>query len=337
MAQWQNPYCRADLADTGEYPRKTLVQVSPDLFDHGADPAPDPAVFVTDGAWARAEGGPAVDGRTNHLYARGRNLSARAAVDIKIRLHCTPANLVLWPRRPDGLGWEQNPLTTGDGRQIQYADARAQGRFVTGEPFELVAAAGTDYSLVGWLESEAAPNPVPDPTDIAEVAGYFRRHPDAAAFHLPAAPRPAEPAAGWQARLGFYQGTVARQLLFSIAVLNGRAGDAFRIGSDGGEGEQPVPPLSRTWTITREPETTFDYRTQVPAGWTADIVLDYLPAVAGDGVPEGFGTTVTAYCVVEDGDPAAEYAVPLTGAGRTAPPDLGGGVAVPVGAVRYRV
>jgi hypothetical protein len=338
MPQWQSIYTRAGLADTGEYPRAVTAPASPDLVAHGTKKADDPSGLITEQAWGEYIGGQVEPDELNYLYVRGRNLSAKAVADARVRLYAVPASLVLWPAWKDSSGalhgWKHAALKTPGGEVTQYVDVRAQGLFVTPQPFALHPE-NRDYCLVGWVETDTTPNPVPEPADIVDVARYFRNHPDTSAFYAPAAaPAPRGEPAGWSRSLSFYQGAVAREMFFALTVENGRSGALVRLGSGAGIGPQPDPPVETSGRIERA-KAQFSVLTRVPEHWQAELAVSYEPDHADPEVPTDLVVKLSAYAVVDDAEPAAEFALDAAALGLTRGARPAEERVVLVGAVRY--
>jgi hypothetical protein len=301
--QWQNLYMRVNLADTGSYPRRPL-QTSPDVIDWGTKPAEDPAELITEKAWAQYEGGRVVPEEANHLYVRGRNLSAKAVRDAEVRLYCAPPSLIPWPATPDRKGWADHPLKTGEGEATQLVSVRAMDLWVAPEAFVLDAPSDEGHSLVGWVSSPTARNKIPDTENVLELAEYLREHPDTAMFHLQPPPQRPEPGAAWETALNYYQGAVGLELLFEVKVVHGRRGDTVELGSTTPAGDQPSPPISATWPIQLDDET-FYFRSHIPSGWNAQLTLRYGPNEADPGIPAGLAVEITALAIVDAQDPLA--------------------------------
>ena len=330
MAQWKSLYIRTDLKDTGDYPRQgTLGAISPDVFDWGTKQAPNPG----DLSWTEYVGGRTASDEINYLYVRGFSNSAKS-VEAAVRLFCAPVQLVLWPTLPGGKGWAQQPLKTATGEATQYVEVGGNAKWFTPKPFELVPSAGQGYSLVGCVATDTVPNPPPTTENIIELGQHLRNHPDTAAFFLQPPPQNPHPDQGWSTAFGYYQGAVAWDMLFSITVLGGRAGDSFHFGSESAAKDGPRPPLAKTWTITGSP-MNLDVRSEIPALWDAQLTLDYLPVADGAGVPPDLQVTITAYAVVDDGDPAAEHAVDASEADISAHA-LQGKRAISVGSLTFK-
>lgn len=328
---WNGPYLRYKLDEKGVGVRSGTLSRSPDLIPNGLTIRQDPREFI-ENLWSQDTGTSTTATRTNYLYVRGANTSAKSMV-ARVYLYYSPARLLQWPTGVSGNeGWARRPLQTGAGWDYQEVEIAGGERFVTPSAFEWKPQRIADdhYCLVGRVSTDASPNPIPDGLDrIDDFARYISRHPDLAWRNV-ATLAPANNS--WSDSPLYIQGAQTSEMVISVFVTGGRKGDTVTMQSSVGG---PNPPIRLREVLQGEPPTEqLNIRTVIPADWTSKIEIVY-EAAKGQPVPLGLKTELDVLKVgIDPAGDLAGYARPLRDLGIVRIENAGD-LAIPVGATSY--
>jgi hypothetical protein len=161
-------YLRMNPADKGSLPRQGTTTTSPDLICNVDRPL-DPNDLKNYDKMFPAE---AIPGRFNYVYARAKNLSNKI-MGGRIFVYSTGGALVLWPSN-----WKPI-LSVNNHTPYLPLDPVAENQVaVTSEPGGWTPdPKGPDhYCLVGRLETEGHPNPLPSDT-VVDLARLMQMNP----------------------------------------------------------------------------------------------------------------------------------------------------------------
>lgn len=324
--QWDDLHFRANFTDTGKYPTPGVLSASPDIVPLGRDPVSDGQYLIDGVNWTTDFGGATKAAEPNYIYLRGDNLSA-AATTGRLYLYWSPASLVCWPSVPTdpSKGWAANALKTDRGQPWVAVSAAAGGRFCTPEPFRWIPQPGNDsnYSLIGRIETERHPNPIPTLANISDFAAYISQHPNMAWRNVTTV-NPAWPV--WTNTVSYDQGAQGGVVYLVMKCEYAPDGSAVALSSST---PGPRPPVHKPKTEVHNeispddgvPRFTVVVRSEIPAGWSSEITFSWYSE--GHSPLPGMCIQLDAIMLVECDDQVLGAAsVPLTDLGIA--DDLGG-------------
>lgn len=289
---------RDNISDFGQTPVSGNLTASPDIVPNGTKLLTDINVLRND--WFKDIGKDILKNAYNNIYMRGINLSSQKK-KVRFSLYYSEASLLLYPSL-----WKDKPLKNAEGKSYIEVEVDSGEIAVTPGIFSWkpeAIAENDHYCLIGRVETDEHPNPIPDVEKIDDFAKFIATHPGFSWRNVTIVDAGAPT---FSQAIPYMQGTQPGEMHFHLSWNKNLRGAMVSLNCDS---ELPQPLIQIPQQEITQDYGIFGVISKVPENLKGNIIFNYWNNNRKS--TEEWEIKLSVFYIVEDESPLSKYTIPI--------------------------
>lgn len=289
---------RDNIFDFGQSPVSGELTVSPDIIPNGTELFPD--IDILRDNWFKDFGKDILKNTFNNIYMRGINLSTNKQI-VRFSLYYSEASLILYP-----FLWKDKQLKNADGSTCIKVEVDSGEIAVTHGAFSWIPESISNndhYCLIGRVETDEHPNPIPDVSSIDDFAKFIATNPGFSWRNVTIVETGVP--TFFQA-IPYIHGTIGGEMHFVLSWKDNLQGAMVSLVCNS---EQPKPMINIIKQEINQDYGLLGSISNIPANFQGNIVFNYWKNNRKS--LEAWEIKLSIYYVVDADSALSQYSIPL--------------------------